>query len=138
MESKNLDAALAAKNTATDGAYIMAQDASGNTIRIAKADLASVLADIWQYKYYTADIPQGSEYLINITEGYLIIEAIGKRFAVVCVGERGLGIVYESQTNFFQTDESTAGLYIYVTTDGIHFKNNGSGTNYSLKVWAFT
>lgn len=44
MESKTLNSALEAKDIATDGAYILAQDAKGNTIRIAKADLASVLA----------------------------------------------------------------------------------------------
>lgn len=81
MESKNLDAALAAKNTATDGAYIMAQDASGNTIRIAKADLASVLAEA--IKVYTSmkiqagvatklcELEKGKCYIVSIMDsGY--------------------------------------------------------------------
>lgn len=44
---------------APDGAYIYAEDASGNQIKIAKADLATVVAGILNpltYKGWTSDI----------------------------------------------------------------------------------
>lgn len=40
------DKKLNAVSTASDGAYIYAEDASGNQIKISKADLATVVAEI--------------------------------------------------------------------------------------------
>lgn len=42
------DKKLNAVSTASDGAYIYAEDASGNQIKISKADLASVVAKSFQ------------------------------------------------------------------------------------------
>lgn len=61
-------------STATDGAYIYAEDASGNQIKIAKADLATVVAGLmnWGTNYggFIASTTSIDEGLANNTWYY--------------------------------------------------------------------
>ena len=45
------DKKLNAVSTASDGAYVYAEDASGNQIKISKADLATVVAELLSYSH---------------------------------------------------------------------------------------
>ena len=46
LETVNLDNALAAQDAVNDAAYILAQTSSGDTVKISKADLATVVAEL--------------------------------------------------------------------------------------------
>lgn len=46
LETVNLDNALAAQDAVNDAAFIFAQTSSGDTVKISKADLASVVAEV--------------------------------------------------------------------------------------------
>lgn len=55
-------------STASDGAYVYAEDASGNQIKISKADLATVVAGLLGIHISTHSVENGAT--INITMGY--------------------------------------------------------------------
>lgn len=65
------DKKLNAVSTATDGAYIYAEDASGNQIKISKADLASVVAGMVINK--TITVNAHSEYEFDFIGGVISV-----------------------------------------------------------------
>ena len=81
---------------------------------------------------------KGVELATNILYGYFIIKALADRFSIVCCDGKNVNIIYESQDNFFQTDDTLKGLYLYLAEDGLRLRNNGSGGVYNVKLWAFT
>lgn len=92
------DKKLNAVSTASDGAYIYAEDASGNQIKISKADLASVVAGV---------MPSKSKLLL--TENTTIANTGGntgtyRRVAIISSGNNGLcsfllsGVSYGDRT----------------------------------------
>ena len=66
--------------TATDGAYIYAESASGEQIKISKADLASVVAGLTGVKYGT--LYKNTTTTIRLGAGLLIITIGGSHFAM--------------------------------------------------------
>lgn len=51
--------------TAADGAFVYAEDANGNQIKISKADLASVVAGLLGVKQIEIKIAPGADYIIQ-------------------------------------------------------------------------
>ena len=67
------DKKLNAVSTASDGAYIYAEDASGNQIKISKADLASVVAGVMKIALKESSVPSGGTLNLGLSKGFLIV-----------------------------------------------------------------
>lgn len=81
---------------------------------------------------------KGDELATKILYGYFIIKALTDRFCVACCDGKNVKIIYESQGNFYQTDDTLKGLYLYLADEGLRLRNNGSGSAYNVMLWAFT
>ena len=126
MEDKKLNAV----STASDGAYIYAEDASGNQIKISKADLASVVAGIINssglYPFMARDFSGDNFNNINQAGLYYVNNySLSISNHPVNNGSQGILIVFVA-ANYAN---SLAQVFINQTSQEFYFrtKNNDNG-----------
>lgn len=70
------DKKLNSVSPVTDAAYVYAETSNGDTVKISKADLASVVAGIMGFLFYSKVINIGESVTLNKGYGILIIDNI--------------------------------------------------------------
>ena len=128
------DKKLNAVSTASDGAYIYAEDSGGNQIKISKADLASVVAGLLPipgyqsfYKTYAAG-----------EQGVLSVSGQGLLFVYDNLSGHSVFIPVSSfkftDVNFIKSSDSTGNLFSKELSESGKIGVNRTGTNESIVV----
>ena len=124
------DVRLNDKSVASDAAYIYAETASGEQVRISKADLATVVAGLTMNKFFI--LHSNSEYTFPFSGGTIVISTQGLQTSSALVafpmyGDAKAGVMNISGDAFIGGDVTTANnLTCWRKDDKCCIRNNFS------------
>lgn len=123
------DVRLNDKSVASDAAYIYAETASGEQIRISKADLATVVAERIGVKYKTVNLGSGEETTFDTSYGLIVMSSNSTgQTAVYAKSNSNLTQLHVSSESFGSSFEVS-----YMNSNSIKVKNVHS-TNRSIEI----
>lgn len=130
------DKKLNAVSTESDGAYIYAEDASGNQIKISKADLASVVAGILGIvkSYIYTQIPYQSSVEMNIGGvGILLVQVAtySNVYHLATISGNAINII--SGNDVLTTNSSDANIYLSASNEKLMITNNKTSNNIVIR-----
>ena len=136
----NQDKELNAVSTAKDGAYIYAEDANGNQIKISKADLASVVAGILGIvkSYIYTQISYQSSVEMDIGGvGILLVQVAtySNVYHLATISGNAVNII--SGNDVLTTNSGDANIYLSASNEKLMITNNKTSNNLVIRAHYF-